>query len=132
MANYYSVNGMTADVLVPVPLHELRIRERGYNQSGLLAGEISRNVGIPVNERLLKRTRNCKPQARTGSVEERRRNMENAFGCTGNGVKGLDIVVIDDVCTTGATLEACAAVLKAAGAKRVMGFTLAREIKKQE
>lgn len=132
MADYYSANGMTGDVLVPVPLHDLRIRERGYNQSGLLASEISRNVGIPVNQTFLKRIRNCKPQARTSGVEERRRNMENAFGCTGNGVNGLDVVVIDDVCTTGATLEACASVLKAAGAKRVTGFTLAREIKKQE
>jgi predicted amidophosphoribosyltransferase len=58
--------------------------------------------------------------------------MENAFSHMGDEVRGLDVVVIDDVCTSGATLEACASALKAAGAKHVTGFTLAREIKKQE
>ena len=58
--------------------------------------------------------------------------MANAFSHMGDGVRGMDVVVIDDVCTSGATLEACASALKAAGAKRVTGFTLAREIKKQE
>lgn len=132
LADYYIENKLSGDILVPVPLHEKRIRERGYNQSALLARELSRIVGIPVNEKLIKRTRDCSPQARTINVEERRRNMENAFGPVGNGIVGKDIIVIDDVCTSGATMESCALALKTAGAKRVTGFTLAREINKQE
>jgi ComF family protein len=132
MADYYKVNSLTGDILVPVPLSDKRIRDRGYNQSGLLAWEISTLIGVPVNERVIRRTRDCQPQARTKNVDERRRNMANAFSYTGDGVRGMDVVVIDDVCTSGATLESCASALKAAGAKRVTGFTLAREIKKQE
>ena len=132
MAGYYKVNNLTGDILVPVPLNEMRIRDRGYNQSELLAREISLQIGVPVNEKVIRRTRDCQPQARTKNVDERRRNMENAFSHMGDEVRGLDVVIIDDVCTSGATLEACASALKAAGAKRVTGFTLAREIKKQE
>ena len=132
MAEYYQNNGLSGDILVPVPLHESRIKERGYNQSLMLAAAISSRVDIPVEAEAITRIRNNRPQARTGSVEERRKNMENAFNHTGNAVNGLDVIVVDDVCTSGATLEACASVLKAAGARRVTGFTLAREIKKQE
>ena len=132
MAGYYKVNNLTGDILVPVPLNEKRIRDRGYNQSELLARAISMQIGVPVNEKVIRRTRDCQPQARTKNVDERRRNMENAFSHMGDEVRGLDVVIIDDVCTSGATLEACASALKAAGAKRVTGFTLAREIKKQE
>ncbi|MGA9047528.1 MAG: ComF family protein [Dehalococcoidia bacterium] len=128
MAAYYRDNGLKGDYLLPVPLHEKRIRERGYNQSELLAKEIAKHVTVPVNGQLLVRVRNNMPQARTGSAEERRANMENVFKCKSPEVAGKDIVVIDDVCTSGSTLEACAAVLKAAGAKSVTGFTLAREI----
>ena len=132
MASYYKVNSLSGDILVPVPLNEKRIRDRGYNQSGLLAREISMSIGVPVSEKVIRRTRDCQPQARTKNVDERRRNMENAFSHIGDGVSGMDVVIIDDVCTSGATLEACAFALKSAGAKRVTGFTLAREIKKQE
>ena len=132
MASYYKVNSLSGDILVPVPLNEKRIRDRGYNQSGLLAREISMSIGVPVSEKVIRRTRDCQPQARTKNVDERRRNMENAFSHIGDGVSGMDVVIIDDVCTSGATLEACAFALKSAGAKRVTGFTLAWEIKKQE
>ncbi|MHB8085329.1 MAG: ComF family protein [Dehalococcoidia bacterium] len=128
MATYYRDNGLKGDYLLPVPLHEKRIRERGYNQSELLAQEIAKHVKVPVNGQLLVRTRNNMPQTRTGSAEERRTNMENVFSCQSPEVAGKDIIVIDDVCTSGSTLEACANVLKAAGAKTVIGFTLAREI----
>ena len=130
MASYYLSNSLNGNILVPVPLHENRIRERGYNQSILLAREISRIVGIPVNDKLIKRTRDCVSQARTKNVEERRRNMENAFSPISDSISGMEIILIDDVCTSGATLEACAAVLKKAGANHVTGFTLAREINK--
>jgi predicted amidophosphoribosyltransferase len=76
----------------------------------------------------VKRVRNTGPQARSSSVYERRANMENAFVCTSGEASGRDIVIIDDVCTSGATLESCAYALKKAGARNVLGFTLAREI----
>ena len=128
MSAYFVEYGLSGDMLVPVPLHEKRLRERGYNQSLLLAAELSKQLSMAANPSLLKRVRNTGPQARSSGVYERRVNMENTFVCTSGQPAGRDIVVIDDVCTSGATLESCAAALKAAGADRVLGFTLAREI----
>jgi len=128
MSRYFMEYGLTGDVLVPVPLHEKRLRERGYNQSLLLAAELSKQLSLAVNPSLMKRVRNTGPQARSSSVYERRVNMEKTFMCTSGEAAGRDIVIIDDVCTSGATLESCATALKAAGANRVLGFTLAREI----
>jgi len=128
MSSYFLENGLSGDMLVPVPLHDRRLRERGYNQSQLLAADLSRQISITVNPVLVKRVRNTGPQARSASVYERRVNMENAFICASGEAAGRDIVIIDDVCTSGATLESCASTLKAGGANRVLGFTLAREI----
>jgi ComF family protein len=128
MSRYFLENGLCGDVLVPVPLHDKRLRQRGYNQSQLLAEDLALQISVAVNPMLLKRVRNTGPQARSASVYERRANMEDAFICTSGEASGRDIVIIDDVCTSGATLESCAAALKKAGANRVLGFTLAREI----
>jgi predicted amidophosphoribosyltransferase len=76
----------------------------------------------------VKRVRNTGPQARSASVHERKNNMKNTFICISREAAGRDIVIVDDVCTSGATLESCADALKAAGANHVTGFTLAREI----
>lgn len=128
MAEYFQENKLTGDILLAVPMHEKRMKRRGYNQSELLANEISNMISIPVISGVIVRARDNKPQARTTCVEERRKNMENAFTCVSNDIKGKEVIIIDDVCTSGATLEACAAVLKERGAKKVSGFTLAREI----
>lgn len=128
MADYFRKNEMKGDILIPVPLHERRIRERGYNQSELLAREISHILGIPCNGGLVQRIRDNGPQARTTSARQRRKNVENVFGNVSGEVNGIDVIVIDDVCTSGATLVSCAAALKNAGAGQVIGFTLAREI----
>jgi ComF family protein len=128
MAGYFLEYGLSGDMLVPVPLHDKRLRERGYNQSQLLAAELSQQISMAVNPALVKRVRNTGPQARSASVYERRVNMENTFICTSGEAAGRDIVIVDDVCTSGATLESCASALKAAGANHVLGFTLAREI----
>ena len=113
-----------ADLIVPVPLHPRREAERGYNQSALLAGRLSAAVGVPLAPAGLVRTVRTRPQVGL-TVDQRRANIAGAFRCAGD-VTDLRVVVIDDVCTTGATLEACAAELKAAGAKTVWGLTLAR------
>jgi ComF family protein len=115
-----------ADVIVPVPLHTHRQAERGYNQSGLLARVVGRGLDLPMDDHTLVRLRATPPQVGL-SRTERQQNMEGAFACLGS-LKGKTVVVVDDVCTTGATLEACAAALRAAGAATVWAFTLARAL----
>jgi len=116
--------GLAADVLMPVPLHARRLAERGYNQSALLARQLGQALGIPVDERTLVRRKHTRQQVGLGP-EERRANVADAFTCQGD-VRGRQVILIDDVCTTGATLEACAAALAAAGAGPVQGYTLSR------
>ncbi len=125
---YVDANPVKADILMPVPLHAKRLRERGYNQSGLLAQELSRRLGIPVDEKSLIRTRHSLPQARTTGVAERHRNVIGLFACSSVAVQGKNVMVIDDVTTSGATLNACAAALKKSGAASVWGLALAKEI----
>lgn len=119
---------MPADVLVPVPLHSKRLRERGYNQSGLLARDLAKLAGLLVIDSCLIRKRLAPPQAGTQNVKERRDNVVDAFVCQDYRLKGSQVLLIDDVTTSGATLDACAAALKDAGAASVWGLVLAREI----
>jgi ComF family protein len=127
MADYLQDYPIPAEILIPVPLHPKRLRERGYNQAELIARELSSLSGIPLDTGLLFRRKYTTAQARTTSLEQRRANMIDAFACR-QPVDDLTIMLLDDVTTSATTLEACASVLKAAGAKSVWGFTLAREI----
>jgi ComF family protein len=111
-----------------VPLHPKRLRERGYNQSLLLANELGKLTGFPVNDSSLVRKIYNVPQAKTGSVEERRQNVIGIFSCVNEDLLEKKVLLVDDVTTSGATLNACASVLKAGGAMSVWGLTLAREI----
>ncbi len=128
MADYLRDNPVPGEILMPVPLHSRRLRERGYNQSSLLAEKLGKLTTMPVLERQLCRLKDSLPQARTTTVEDRRRNVEKAFSCQRGKMQEKTFILIDDVCTSGATLESCAAALKAAGAASVWGLTLAREI----
>lgn len=120
-------NGKTAAVLVPVPLHKKRYNWRGFNQSSLLAGHIGGKFNIPVCEDILARVKNTKPQSQTSGSEERRINISDAFYCISPArAKGKNIILVDDICTTCATLNECAKELKAAGAKNVWGLVVAR------
>lgn len=112
-------------VIVPVPLHAARLRERGYNQSELLAREMCQSLGVPLNNTSLQRIRQTRPQVGLG-VEERQKNVANAFSCQDEALAGQTILLIDDVWTTGATMNACAATLKANGVISVWGLALAR------
>lgn len=113
------------DAVVPVPLHWTRTMRRGFNQSELLAEEVSRNTGVPV-ERLLKRRKRTETQALLTNAQ-RRTNVASAFRvCDAARTAGKRLLVIDDVMTTGATTSACSAALKRAGAARVSVLTLAR------
>ena len=124
---YFRTNSLPGDVILPVPLHKKRLRERGYNQSLLIARELGKLTGIPVDVHSLVKNSHTTPQAKTTSVEERRENVAGAFSCTGDNLKGKSIILIDDVTTSGATLDACAASLKAAGAASVRGLVMAIE-----
>ncbi len=106
-----------ADVLIPVPLHSARLKERGYNQSLILAEHIGRKYSIPVKADLLKRIRNTLMQSLT-SRQERRENVRDAFRAS-KRCAGMSIILVDDVITTGSTAEECAKALKAAGADKV-------------
>jgi len=126
--NYLASNPMPGEILVPVPLHRKRLRERGYNQSCLLAKELGKLVNLPVVNECLIRWRHALPQAKTSTVEERKSNVADAFTCRDHKLKDKQILLIDDVSTSGATLNACAVALKTAGAISVWGLTLAREV----
>ena len=112
-----------ADIVVPVPLHRSRQRTRGFNQ----ARDLARRLGVPMVE-TLRRVR-ATPSQTDLPAAARRGNMRNAFALRrGKAVDGLRIVLVDDVSTTGATIEACARVLRAAGAAEVSAVTAARVV----
>lgn len=112
-----------ADAIVPVPLHPLKLWMRTYNQSELLARELSKASGIPVREDLLRRVRYTGAQ-KSRSAAARRTALKNVFSASPE-VKGLSLILVDDVVTTGSTLTACARALKKAGAARVYGVCAA-------
>lgn len=128
LGDYLTTNPLPGDILVPVPLHPRRLRERGHNQSHLLARELSSLINLPVIDDCLTRKHHTPPQAKTSTVEERRSNVNNAFTCVNNILQDRQVLLIDDVSTSGATLDACAAALKAAGSISVWGLVLAREV----
>ncbi len=113
--------------LIPVPLHKRRLWERGYNQSSLMALEISREYPVKVREDLLIRTRNTNPQARL-SKSARLSNMSNVFSVPDNiGEIPDEVIIVDDVMTTGATIGDAARALKCAGVRSVWGLVVVRE-----
>lgn len=126
--NYLAGHPVPGDVLVPVPLHPKRLKERGYNQSALLASELGKLTNLPIMEDCLVRRQHTSPQAKTATVEERRSNVSEAFVCRSDGLRNRQVILIDDVATSGATLNACAQALKASGATSVWGLVMAREI----
>lgn len=128
LRDYLSDNPLPGNVLVPVPLHNRRLRERGYNQAHLLARELGRLTGLPVQDGCLIRHKHASPQARTATVAERHNNVAAAFSCRNPILKEREVILIDDVTTSGATLDACAAALKATGTASVGALVLAREL----
>jgi len=127
LADYLRLNPLPGEALVPVPLHPHRLRERGYNQSALLTRELAKLIKLPLIADCLIRIREARPQVRTATVMERRENVAGAFSCNGK-ISGKQIILVDDVCTSGATLEACASTVKNSGAVSVWGLTLTMEI----
>ncbi|MDH5527440.1 MAG: ComF family protein [Nitrospirota bacterium] len=115
------------DLVMPVPLHPSRLRERGFNQSARLAAAVGRRMGLPVAGHLLERTVATASQVGL-KRRERLRNVARAFAvCDTDSVAGKSVLLVDDVITTGATLSACARALMRAGAVRVNAWAVARQ-----
>ena len=116
------------DVIVPVPLYPKRLRWRGFNQSVLLAREVSRAYGIPMDLFLLQRRHETAAQTRLAE-EERRRNVRGAFTLDPDRpIRGKRVLIVDDVYTSGATVNECSRTLKQGGAKEIYVLTLARAV----
>jgi ComF family protein len=126
MASALASPGVDSALLCAVPLHPERRRERGYNQAALLASELGRRWGMPVAEDGALRRVRATPQQVALDYAERQLNVQGAFAAQPSLVGSRDIVLVDDVCTTGATLDACAQALLAQGARSVCAVTLAR------
>jgi ComF family protein len=123
MVESVAMLGWTFDRVIPVPLHTRRLHARGYNQSDYLGAHVAHQLNIPYTPTALIRQRDTASQVgRTG--DERRAAMDDAFTAIPDQVAGQILVLIDDVCTTGATLSACATAALAAGARRVYGLTI--------
>jgi len=114
------------DVIVPVPLHPQRQRERGYNQSALLARELACQTTLPVVEGVLLRTTPTPPQVGLNAAE-RAENVRDAFRCRDESLSNRQVLLVDDVLTTGATLRACTHALLEGKARAVWGLTLAHD-----
>jgi ComF family protein len=112
-------------LLIPIPLHRRRQRRRGFNQAALLAEIISKKFSLPFSENQLIRIKHRKPQAKLKKIA-RQKNIQNCFRWQGENLNQTNIILIDDVTTTGATLNEAAKTLKQAGAGEVWGLVIAK------
>jgi len=129
LAVYLDELGWQADAVIPVPLSEQRFAERGYNQVDLIAHPLARLMGWKYFPGALRRTRHTRSQVGLG-VGERRENVLGAFTTESHKVKGQTILLMDDVATTGATLDSASQALMDAGASRVYALTFAKAMQK--
>ncbi len=128
LAQTYLNYGMQADMLVSVPLHTERYKQRGYNHAHLLASACASRIGVPLKDDVLIRSRATNAQVGLNALD-RKQNVAGAFSIAPNytttHIYGRRIIIVDDVCTTGATLDACASTLLQAGTSSVWGLVLA-------
>lgn len=122
LGNY--IKSLDADALIPVPISAAKLKKRGYNQAECIAAALSKYTHIPVINNLVVRVRDTAPQKQL-DVAERQNNLKKAFKIGQNDVKLNTTIIIDDIYTTGSTIDAIAAVLKEAGVKRIYFVTLA-------
>lgn len=126
---YLKTTGFTFNehVIVPIPLHFTRQRHRGFNQSLLIAERLAARLRLPLITDELIRINSTLPQAQTKNIKERRNNLARCFALNGKqSLTNRKIILVDDVCTSGTTLIEAANTLKQAGAKEIIGFTVAQ------
>lgn len=115
----------SSDFIIPVPLHKKKLKERGFNQSAVFAREVSKYLHIPCKENCLLRKKYTQTQTKL-DAEERQTNVSNAFGIhNGKEINNCKILLVDDLITTGATMNECAKILLAAGAKSIFALSIA-------
>ncbi len=119
-----TIKDFEADALIPIPLHITKYKKRGYNQSEILANEISKRTGIPVMNDCLKRVKKTKEQKKLND-RERQKNLVGAFHMSEKGVKLEKVILVDDVYTTGATLDEAAKALLTGGITKIYFLTVA-------
>ena len=127
MASRWGGRRRTPDIIVPIPLHRSRLRSRGYNQAELLAGPVAARLEVPVRTDILRRVVDSPSQAGAKDETERARRVRNIFAADA-GVAGQHILLIDDVATTGSTINSAASALLDGGAWGVSALVLAREL----
>lgn len=114
-------------VVVPIPLHSARLKWRGFNQAELIAEKLSEVYKISLINNALIRIKNNIPQVEVGEAEKRKENVKEVFVCLNPDlIKDKKILLVDDISTTGATLEEAAKILKSAGAKEIWGAVIAK------
>jgi ComF family protein len=125
-----SLNNCDDWIIIPIPLHRSRFNWRGFNQSAEIAKIISQQFNWPILNNILIRKKKTTEQAEIKTKEKRQENLENAFILNNrinlNQIKNRHIILLDDVCTSGATLEEAAKILKTAGAKKIIGLVIAK------
>lgn len=129
LANYVANLGLSTlnFVVIPLPLSKNRLRKRGFNQSALIAARFAERLDLPLRTDALMRAKHAKPQSETKSAAERRANVTGAFAVkNADDVTGKNVLLIDDVVTSGATLSGAASALKSAGAKTIIALTTAK------
>ena len=112
-------------LIIPVPLHKKRLNWRGFNQSRAIANIIADKLNLEIDNKNLIRKINTRPQVKFKEAE-RKKNIQNSFFWQGNNLRQKNIIIFDDIATTGATLNECAKVLKNAGAKEIWGLAIAK------
>jgi ComF family protein len=121
---------LTGELVVPVPLHPKRLRERGFNQARLIASKLAQRFRLPLDDNSLVRTRYTERHRAGLDALERSKSVSDAFAVKGGKVRGRSVLLVDDLFTTGSTVGAATAVLLSAGATRVNVFTLARIVQR--
>lgn len=124
MSDHLDINNKV-DFIIPIPLHKVRKRERGYNQSEEIAKILSSHFSIEMETTILKRTSYTQTQTYL-TAEERQKNLMDAFKVISPKIIHKSVLLVDDVITTGSTLNTCAKILKSAGATQVIGCSIAR------
>ena len=127
LVQLFRIYNWPIDIVVPVPLAKERQKQRGYNQAAILAQPLAQELHIPYNPNILRRIKETQSQVDL-SFTERQNNVKDAFQATHQDIQKKTILIIDDVTTSGSTLNACADALMKAGSKSVFGLTVARPV----